>query len=405
MKLLVRDIKNFCFILLILLPFLWPGGLNNWGFSAITSTITGAQGILFSLFVCIVWTNFRITRFIRNPIYFVFSLMCLFLIMSTAINGNYEYIDYFKFFFSTLVIMLSFQIAVYKDVEGIYLDIIIKLRLIVLIVSVILCLLYPLGLSMAYGWAIDGSYNAVSQIYFWGNKNNLVHQFLPMLMLMAYKIDDRNLKGFRNVLVPATSSVLLFILSIAVGTATGAVVFFLFFVYFLLTNIVTIKKLFESISYEKITLVYVVLELLIVVFQSNWGINGIISSVTGRSMNFTGRTTIWNKAIDLISSSPIIGYGKETIISHVGYYWYAHNLILDILCQGGILTLLCAIWFYWLTILKNSDRQRSAAIIACLIIFLITQLFESMFKSAPLFYLLFMIAYFSKSDGGRNWYE
>ena len=59
-----------------------------------------------------------------------------------------------------------------------------------------------------------------------------------------------------------------------------------------------------------------------------------VAEATGRTSSFTGRTTIWQQALDGISESPILGHG--------GGFWdsyranTAHNGYLDVAVSGGV---------------------------------------------------------------------
>lgn len=63
----------------------------------------------------------------------------------------------------------------------------------------------------------------------------------------------------------------------------------------------------------------------------------ITSNITGKQ-SFTGRGLLWKNAIILIKKSPIYGYGIQVqdYISAWGGYYSSHNMLLEILLQGGI---------------------------------------------------------------------
>lgn len=73
-----------------------------------------------------------------------------------------------------------------------------------------------------------------------------------------------------------------------------------------------------------------------------------IEGVLHKGLSFTGRTDIWDKAMVMILRSPVLGYGlaqsgKVYRLSKAKYY-HAHNVILEILMEGG----LCALISYLL---------------------------------------------------------
>lgn len=81
-----------------------------------------------------------------------------------------------------------------------------------------------------------------------------------------------------------------------------------------------------------------------------------IEGVLHKGLSFTGRTDIWDKALALFLASPFLGYGiaqsgKIYRISKHKYY-HAHNVVLEILVEGGVFSLLA-----FLMMLLLSGRQ------------------------------------------------
>lgn len=65
----------------------------------------------------------------------------------------------------------------------------------------------------------------------------------------------------------------------------------------------------------------------------------LIVNLLGKDLTLTRRLGLWSDAIALIKQRPLFGWGNArngAIILREFYYWYAHNIILDILLQGGI---------------------------------------------------------------------
>lgn len=61
-----------------------------------------------------------------------------------------------------------------------------------------------------------------------------------------------------------------------------------------------------------------------------------ITSALGRSNTFTGRASLWYGAVNLIRSSPWVGYGYTAgNISIWGGSFSSHNMFLELMIQGG----------------------------------------------------------------------
>ena len=81
-----------------------------------------------------------------------------------------------------------------------------------------------------------------------------------------------------------------------------------------------------------------------------------IEGVLHKGLSFTGRTDIWDKAIEMILESPFLGYGiaqsgKVYRLSK-GKYYHAHNAFLEILVEGGVFALIA-----FLMMLERAGRQ------------------------------------------------
>ena len=89
---------------------------------------------------------------------------------------------------------------------------------------------------------------------------------------------------------------------------------------------------------------YLVFFLLFVVFRVQAVFSALIEGLLHKSLDFTGRTDLWDQAIDAVfpdhvlfgcpkGGSPLLSLGNEV-------FWTAHNGILDIMLWGGALSLL-----------------------------------------------------------------
>ena len=71
----------------------------------------------------------------------------------------------------------------------------------------------------------------------------------------------------------------------------------------------------------------------------------LIEGVLHKGLSFTGRTEIWDTAIDNILHSPALGYGLaqsgKVYRLRKHKYYHAHNVFLEVLMEGGFCALLC----------------------------------------------------------------
>ena len=176
------------------------------------------------------------------------------------------------------------------------------------------------------------------------------------------------------------------------ATSVVAYVFLLINLFILLIR----KKPF--LTYGKRLIAYLFANYLIIYAQIQRYFEWFIVGILGKGLTFTGRTTIWERTIELISQKPILGYGFETtnFSKKLGsiFYTHAHNTILDIFYKGGII----AIIFFILMLLeigncikKCSDKLLAGIISASVSCCFIVMLLEAREDKIGL-YIVFVIA-------------
>lgn len=401
-KIELKNVQTNGLIFLILLPILWPANIRYICFPNITKLICEESGIFVSLVFLFVWGRNYLGKLFRNTLMlFIFFLFAWYMV-STAISEYKSFVDYGKIILQIFILCGTFLICTYCKKEKLFLDVIIISKLVTFCLGIVLLLYYPEGIAKAYNTAIDGSYNEVAVVYLWGNKNNLLYQWLPLVGLLAIREEwfGNRISAKMQII---TITVISIAISIYIGTASGSMIFFLFLILYLLRNNKTIVKYLNG---KIIGIGYLITFFSIVVIQSQGILSIIISKLTGRTINFTGRTVIWESALEYIKASPIIGYGYDAIIPHSGYLWYSHNLILDLLIQGGIVTLLIFGFMYIFAFVNKNQMQKCVSVNILLFAFMVDQIFESMLKSCVFFYLLFFLARQAKYqryiEKGRN---
>lgn len=121
------------------------------------------------------------------------------------------------------------------------------------------------------------------------------------------------------------------------------------------------RKILNGLTYG---IGYVILFFSIVLIRVQNLFSPLISSLLHRDITFTGRTIIWDDAFQRVDSNIMLqGYGQD-------YYWHtvginghfqkhAHNEILNMLLLGGVLSLVCFIALFVLSIKKLFENRYS----------------------------------------------
>jgi O-antigen ligase len=127
-----------------------------------------------------------------------------------------------------------------------------------------------------------------------------------------------------------------------------------------------------------------------------WFIVGLL----GKKLSFTGRVTVWDKAIEYIIDKPLLGYGYESseiFTSKMGsiYYTHAHNTMLDICYKGGIISgVLFLMMLYSLNDVIKKCQAKKVANMISIILFccLIMMIFEARQEKMALYVILAIAA-------------
>ncbi len=123
----------------------------------------------------------------------------------------------------------------------------------------------------------------------------------------------------------------------------------------------------------------------------------LIVTLLGKDLTLTGRIGLWEMALELIREKPLFGWGnyrQGAILLRQYYYWYAHNLFLDILLEGGLVCM--GAFLYMLSAYAKAIRimLNDRVVRICLltfVVFMIVNIAES-FLNNPYFYIPMIVS-------------
>lgn len=209
------------------------------------------------------------------------------------------------------------------------LDMLVLPMTVLVLANFVLMCIYPYGIcdGGTYGY----NYNLL------GIDNFLAPILIPYMFLVCLRstMKTGGLDWFAYVMIAVSS------LSITlVWAATGmmgmavALVFLLFFYQ---------RRGQTLFNFTTTMLVAFGLFFCVVVFRLQEVFAFIIEGVLHKGLSFTGRTDIWDEAICMFLASPVLGYGVSQsgkvyrLIK--GKYYHAHNAFLEILVEGGLISM------------------------------------------------------------------
>lgn len=152
-------------------------------------------------------------------------------------------------------------------------------------------------------------------------------------------------------------------------------------------------KLYGALCFNSVF--YIVLFFCFSAFVIYGAVSGLFQqklSFIPTDLTFSGRNAIWEGALQLFRQRPVFGYGVDGVLIKV--YWgkemnYAHNQIMQILLDGGIVLsvafwgMLCSFAMY-----INRVKQRRYKVLANSV--LIAYLFVMIFDSTTLYCYMFV---------------
>ena len=250
------------------------------------------------------------------------------------------------------------------------------------VVNAVLLILFPGG----FGKYIPGySMTVDSRLNFLGKDNAFIHFFI--FALVTEFLYSRK-KSDTYFMIAVMISTMLYVWS-----GTGVVVCLLITLFALVFQGKRIERFF---NWASLSLTYVGIYCAIAVFRLQDLFSGFIVDVLHKDITFTGRTDLWDMAMLYISRKPYTGYGitAKFLTMKSGISYSPHNLILQILLAGGVVSLAAFIMMYVVTVkkLKPWKYKYSCLLAFSIFCYLIASLTESTMNTQYL-YFIFVFAY------------
>lgn len=130
----------------------------------------------------------------------------------------------------------------------------------------------------------------------------------------------------------------------------------------------------------------------------------VLVDLLGKNSTLSLRTSNWKSVWGAIRQSPFIGYGYTSDLTRSILYGretaHAHNMVLEMLYEGGLLQVVLFIFFnciFFKELLKSRNTIVSRIIFVFLALFYVMYIFENpLQKTNGAIWLLFIIAFYSR---------
>lgn len=335
--------KNRTMLFLLILAFFKPICFQYYSNFLIVDNVYNIFKIVVSVFVITQRFMDSYPKFSIKKQYFVIFIFGLWGVITTEINGGYisrALID-FGTVYATYILISK---AIRYDAEK-FITQITKVLLLLVSLQLISEIIYPSGLPA------DLYMNNSSNPLFFMTLDNGTASLTILAVTFVY-LRNRYCKVKKNLNV-AFALMICLVTAILSGSTTAT-----FCTLFVILVPVFIKLLNKHSAFDK-PITWILSYLLIFVFVVLGGYNSIFNTIVGSwtgKQGFTGRIFLWDKAINLIAKSPVIGYGRQiqNYISAWGGDFSSHNVILEMMLQGGLI----AVFLWILCIIVSTKNVR-----------------------------------------------
>lgn len=186
------------------------------------------------------------------------------------------------------------------------------------------------------GKPMAGSGGVVNEWYLLGMRTRVTDCFFPAVMVsMILDWIHRKRLGFATiiVIVSGVSQIIL----LGVVTAYAGIAAFLLILVLLWCS----RRARFVLKVVNIVVLGLAANFLVVMLRVQKEFADILVGYLGKSITLTGRTEIWDRALEIVSRSPITGYGINgtvgAFVPYLGRLWQAHNQFIQLLYDGGII--------------------------------------------------------------------
>lgn len=388
-KINISKAKYFILLLAIIKPSYLPAKWMLYTYRSVE-----AIGLMVLIFDYVKNSKKKNQRLLMICTIFYFTLL-----FSTVINRG-SIIDLLQNFLATTYVILWFD-SVMKGKPGQGIEVLMLVFEVIIYANYISILLFPQGLYRALDSVTDARYGWIL-----GHQALLIMYAAPAICIsQIYRKTTRGWWGvFRSMLLLGISVLSVFTVSGATGMFSIVFIFGLTFIFCLLS----LKKFWFWPIYVGIA----VITMMIVVLSITKFMEPIVTGILHRSMQFTGRKPIWDRALALIAAHPVFGYGvqsEEIARSHI-IAVHAHDMYLHCLYQGGIFCLIsfCVMCFVSFGRLTKFIGTFPGKILTASVISLLVQMIFEVYFFHNIGCILFCLSYYfplyygkALSQGGR----
>ncbi len=310
----------------------------------------------------------------------------------STLHHNGDLMSFFVVVSGSLVVVLSLDcVSKNKDALDTLLKIWKTLICIIIGIDIITEILYPNGLYQDRLYSLN---------WFLGYKTARMTYIVPLLFISVYQ-SYRKQRFQKSIFLFIALSIIDVWLAQASGATVSLIVFCVLTIVILnlyRKKMKPLRQIFSKIFDHFFFITVYMIVTFIVVIVNYTPLMSKVADLIGKDLTFTGRTFIWKACMDQIITSPLIGKGYwisqqyEKITIPYGVYGgtNAHNAIISILMNGGVIALLLylCIYLYSMSSMKKHSSNEMV-MIAIVYITWILGVTSSAFTFSPYVFMMY----------------
>ena len=381
----------------LVLPFFYPSSIEGTVFSTIWYRWKLCAVFCGSIYILL---RIKKLKYLEKSTWFII-LMYVMQIISSLINKlDVSYDLKNTIMMSVFVLLTSLILYEYGNKGIIFFYKLMNIFIWLNFLSVIL--LYDKGLAR-------DSYDTV--IYFWSTKNHIISLTLVYLVILFYLYNESYICKKKCVLETSIAAFSVFLM----GSSTAITALIVYGAFIWLCEIY--KKRKKTVNIKLGIIIGVIADIAIVVLRIQERLGGLIGTLFGKDTTLTGRTDLWDQAIQLIGLNFLYGKGNSYDLNQYGWltksywnnktqaleevYFVAHNQFLEILVNGGIICLI-PFMLFWGSMIKSVRKIQNFKykniVAAAVLSYFIAMITDLITPYEPLYLFILVSSYFYKCE-------
>lgn len=323
-----NELKYWCIIFLLSFPHAKPGFASH--ISILDSVYDYLRIISFVIiFICVL----SIKRLSITVLLIIFTEG--FLVLNTAIKGGAFHRSIVSAA-SIISVVLLYELAAEEcenkyEFKKIFYSSQLAVFEVLIYINLLTEIIWPNGMYIG-----ESGYFIMKKCYFLGYYNNHSMYYIPALMF-AWLLADLTGKRLRAIVL----TIAIWMSAIIVWSGGVLASLAAMTIFYLIYNKEYLRPL---VAYYIFWIIQPLFVIIAIILNSNISLLHIIDILLHKGGSFNLRLLLWSSYLKLISKCPYTGYGiwdQAYREDQVGFYWgmHAHNLILEILYEGGLVYL------------------------------------------------------------------